>query len=166
MPKQTKAKRERVVEAVRRGLEGEAAVEFIHQSGYAITVAAIARHLRSMGGRGRVQELIDEGKSNIEIMRICFAEEDLDNLRPLIPMQEELFVDMTSQQDEDQLELLHTPVYETAKISARLPAELYDAIRIAAKAERKTQNQLIVELLTTALSSKPINFPEEQDTKD
>ena len=80
MAKQTNAKLERVVEAVRQGLEGDAAIEFIHQSGFAMTPAGIARHLRRMGGRGRIQELIDEGLTNVKILRTCLPEADLSQI--------------------------------------------------------------------------------------
>ncbi|MCC6696152.1 MAG: hypothetical protein IT365_11035, partial [Candidatus Hydrogenedentes bacterium] len=77
MIKQTQAKQERIIEAVRHGLEGVGAVEFIQKNGFAMTTAGIAKNLRAMGGRGRVQELINEGKTNIEIMQLCFPEADL-----------------------------------------------------------------------------------------
>lgn len=166
MAKQVRAKQERVIEAVRQGLEGERAVEFIHHGGYAMTVTGIARHLRSMGGRGRIQELIDGGKTNLEILQTCFPEENLGDIHPLVLRQGELFVDVASQKDEDLLDSADAPLYETAKVSVRLPADLYEAIRLAARAERKSQNQLIVELLTKALSCLPGNLPWEQESQE
>lgn len=163
MAKQVKAKQERVIEAVRRGLEGTTAVEFIHQSGYALTAAGIARHLRKMGGRGRIQELINDGKTNLEILKICFPKEDPVNLEFLAARQEELFVDLSSHQAESQLDFPDVPVYDTARVSLRLPADLYEAIRLAARAEGKSQNQLIIELLTKALSSLPTHPPCERE---
>jgi len=155
MPKQVRAKQERIVEAVRHGLEGEAAAEFIRQSGYAMTVAGIARHLRSMGGRGHVQELINAGKTNNEIMCICFPDVSPDDLPVEPPSQGELFeqelkMHVALANDEGGV-----PLYETTKVSFRAPADLYEAIRIAAKAEHKTQSQLIVDILTEALSKMP-----------
>ncbi|HEO70900.1 MAG TPA: hypothetical protein ENN80_06510 [Candidatus Hydrogenedentes bacterium] len=158
--KQLRAKRERVIEAVRHGLEGDAALEFIHQNGYALTQSGLARHLRTMGGRGRVQELIAVGKSNVEILQECFPEDDLSELRATPPSQQELF-------DEDEVVNSMTPfpgtnapLYATAKLTIRVPAELYEAVRIASRAEGKTQNQLIVDILTWALSRMPESMPE------
>ena len=152
---QTKAKQERVIEAVRHGLEGDAAVEFIHQSGYAMTQAGIARHLRAMGGRGRVQELIAEGKSNLDILKRAFPEEDFSEFERIPPSQGELFGEQAAAASANFLQQTGVPLYETAKLTIRIPAELYEAIRLACKAENKTQNQLIVEILTKALSQMP-----------
>ncbi len=155
MPMQTLAKRERIIEAVRHGFEGDAAVEFIHQNGYAMSTAGIARHLRAMGGRGKIQDLINDGKTNRQVLEICFPEADLSEVPWVEPSQGELFhaesepVGPVTDEDE------RRPLYETAKISARVPADVYEAIRLAAKAEHKSQNQLIVEILTTALSNMP-----------
>ncbi|HNR30866.1 MAG TPA: hypothetical protein PKI11_08240 [Candidatus Hydrogenedentes bacterium] len=153
MPKQVAAKRERVIEAVRNNLEGEAAVEFIHQSGYAMTAAGIARHLRGLGGRGRVQDLIEQGKTNHEILALCFPEE-AEALPPPPPDQPELFV--------DELEpgrAVHAPPdapeFEVTKLTVKLPTELYEAVRLAAKAEGTTQNQIVVDILTSALGQLP-----------
>ena len=49
MVTQAQKKHERIVEAVRLGLDGEAAVDFVRQSGFALTTTGIARHLRKMG---------------------------------------------------------------------------------------------------------------------
>lgn len=152
MSKQLAAKRERVIEAVRHGLEGEAAVEFIHQCGYAMTVAGIARHLRCMGGRGRVQELINAGKSNQEILDIYFPGEE--TLPPLPPDQPELFEEAFVI-DHGPLTFPGAPEFETTKLTIKLPTELYEAVRIAARAEGKTQNQLIVDILGATLGQLP-----------
>ncbi|MCC6488948.1 MAG: ribbon-helix-helix protein, CopG family [Candidatus Hydrogenedentes bacterium] len=40
-------------------------------------------------------------------------------------------------------------------MSIKVPADLYEAIRLAAKAEGKSQNELIVDVLTSALSRIP-----------
>jgi hypothetical protein len=156
----THAKQERVIEAVRQGLEGLAAVEFIQKSGYAVTVPLIAKHLRAMGGRGHVQELIREGKSNVEIMESCFPEADLTHLRLDPPSQGELFGSAGG---------AHLPrgprpenLYEVRKMAIKVPADLYEAIRLAARAEGVSQNELIVDVLTTALSRMP-ETPEDVD---
>ncbi len=163
MVRQTRAKCERIIEAVRHGLEGDSAVEFIRQSGYAMTTAGVARHLRAMGGRGRVQALIREDKTNFDILQTCFPNDDLEILRRQPPSQGELFEEPGVHST-----LTHTsmdvPLYETAKMSIRLPADLYEAIRLASRAEGKSQNQLIVEILTAALSRMP--QPMEQEAQE
>lgn len=163
MSKQTRAKQERVIEAVRQGLEGESAVEFIRQSGYAMTLTGIARHLRSMGGRGAVAALIEDGKSNIEIMEICFPDASHDDL-PMEPppSQPDLFVTEPPAGEPGSPKKRTVHIYETRKMSIKVPADLYDAIRIAAKAEGLSQNQLIVDILTSALSRAP-HFPQLAD---
>ncbi len=153
--KQTRAKQERIIEAVRYGLEGDSAVEFIHQNGYAMTQAGIARHLRIMGGRGRIQELIAEGKSNIEILKGIFPKDDFTELERMPPSQGELFGEEVLTRSMLPFKSGNAPLYETAKLTVRVPADLYEAIRLAAKAENKTQNQLIVDILTSALSEMP-----------
>ena len=157
MAKTAHAKLELVVEAVRHGLEGDAAVEFIHRHGYAMTVAGIAKHLRRMGGRGKVQEVINQGKSNHEVLRILFPEENFDDLPPEPPSQGELFADTPPPASLANEEGLASQI-ETRKITLKVPEDLYEAIRIAAKAEHKSQNDLIIEILTRALSQMP--FPE------
>lgn len=153
--KQTKAKQERIIEAVRHGLEGDSAVEFIHQGGYAMTQAGIARHLRLMGGRGRIQELVAEGLTNIDILARCFPEEDLSDLDVPPPSQGELFEEEAVATPHPSRVSGGIPLYETAKLTVRVPADLYEAIRLAAKVEGKTQNQLIVDILTSTLSKMP-----------
>ena len=157
----TREKQERIIEAVRRGLEGDAAVEFIHQSGYAITSAGIARHLRTMDGRGRIQELVDQGLSNIEILQKCFPDDDLSDFRPPPPSQGELFGAEAGPRTPAASVLQDIPLYDTTKLTIRVPTELYASIRLAAKAEKKSQNQLIVEILTAALSRMPEQLPGE-----
>ncbi len=149
---QTHSKQERIIEAVRHGLEGMAAVEFIQKSGYQMTTAGIARNLRVMGGRGRILKLINEGKSNLEIMQICFPNEDLSHLRPEPPTQGELFVPGEKPRAGSLVRLRNEPTYETRKMAIKVPADLYEAIRLASKAEGKSQNDLIVDVLTSALS--------------
>ena len=71
----TRQKQERVIEAVRRGLEGESAVAFVRQSGFLVTPLGLVRHLRALGGRARILERIHEGKSNVEILELQFPAE-------------------------------------------------------------------------------------------
>jgi hypothetical protein len=160
MSSKNPAKHERVVETVRLGLSGEAAVEFVRQSGYAITEAAITRAIQHMGGRGRIQQLIDEGKNNFEVLHIAFPTER-ENAPPAAGRKLEAF-SAPSQQGNTLVRPEDHPLYETAKMTVHLPADVYEAVRLAARAEGKTQNQLIVDLLTKALSQIPrINPPEE-----
>jgi hypothetical protein len=157
MTKQVRAKQERIIEAVRRGLEGDAALEFIHQSGFAMTTSGIARHLRGMGGRGHVQELLQQDFSNVEILAQIFPEDAPDDLPPERPNQQELF-----DEEADALPFSSdTPLYDTRKLSIRIPSDLYEAIRLAARGEGKSQNELIVDILTSALSRMP-HVPERE----
>lgn len=161
MPKQRYEKRERIIEAVRLGLEGDDAVEFIRQSGYPMSTQGIARHLRIMGGRGRVLQLIEEGKTNLEILRECSPEEeDIDLAIP--PTQTELFKEDTGISP-TAAAWAHAAMYETRRISLRVPEDLYEAIRMAAKAEHKTQNDLIVDILTSALSRMPHSLDKDNE---
>jgi len=155
MAQHVNAKRELVVEAVRQGLEGDDAIEFIRQSGYAMTQAGVARHLRLLGGRGRVQELINDGKSTLEILQICLPDEDFSDIEQEPPDQGELFSEDVIQSTGSLEDRINAPLYETTRMSIRLPADLYEAIRVAAKVERKSQNLLIVEILESALSQMP-----------
>jgi len=153
--RQTRAKQERIIEAVRQELEGDAAIEFVHQSGYAMTQAGIARQLRAMGGKGQVQEYVAQGKSNVEILRVCFPKDELSEFDSVPPSQQELFGSEAVDQVTVPFLPSGTPLYATAKLTLRVPADLYEAVRLAAKAEGKTQNQLIVDVLTSALSRIP-----------
>jgi hypothetical protein len=152
---QATAKQERIIEAVRQGLQGDAAVEFVCRNGYAMNTAAIARHLRSMGGRGRIQELVGQGFSNLEILKTCFPNLDIDSIPFAPPRQEELFADSAPVAEDADSDTEDAPLYETAKLTLRVPSDLYEAIRFAARAENKTQGQLIVDILASALSRMP-----------
>lgn len=160
--KTTHAKQERIIEAVRLGLEGDAAVEFVRESGFAMTSAGIARHLRSMGGRGHVQELIDADLSNTEILQHCFPEEDMSHLHEAPPSQQELFDSEEHTPAVPPPDLTAAGMFETRKIALRLPSDLYEAIRLAAKAENTSKNQLIVDILTSALAQMP-NLPMDEE---
>lgn len=152
MVTQAQKKHERIVEAVRLGLEGEAAVDFIHQSGFAITITGIARHLRKMGGRGHIVALINEGRSNWEILQAAYPEERFEHLTVLPPSQGELFGE--SPQVPHNL-LPFQDLFESTKITLNLPNDLLEAIRMAARAEKTTQSQLIIDILTSAMSRVP-----------
>lgn len=156
------AKQERVIEAVRQGLEGLAAVEFIQQSGYAMTSAGVVKHLRSMGGRGHVLDLIEAGKTNFEILQGCFPEDDLSHMKPVPPSQEELFGQQEGGQPIHRLIPHPENLYEMRKMAIKVPADLYEAIRLASKAEGKSQNDLIVDVLTSALSRVPLHADENR----
>ncbi|HUW60287.1 MAG TPA: hypothetical protein VMZ06_04700 [Candidatus Bathyarchaeia archaeon] len=149
---QARQKLERIIEAVRLGLEGDAAVEFLCSSGYAMTSPAIARNLRQLGGRKAIENLIGQGISNAEVLHSVFPEDTQHPIPHQPPTQRELFqpVPDPAVTDDD-----HMPLYETTKLTIRLPRDLYEAIRIAAKAENKPQNQLIIDILTAALSRMP-----------
>lgn len=150
---QTRQKQERIIEAVRLGLEGDAAVEFLCRNGYATTSPAIARHLRQLGGRNAVEKLIGEGKTNAEVLQAAFPDEDPSDIPHKAPRQRELFdappVAPPRPLGSD------VPLYETTKLTLRLPRDVYEAVRVAAKAENKPRNQLIVDILTAALSRMP-----------
>jgi hypothetical protein len=146
-----RAKHERIVEAVRQGLEGDAAVEFLSASGFPVNTASIVRNLRLMGGRHKIQLLIDEGKSNTEVLQAVFPEEPPETFPIHAPRQEELF----HQAAQADATLIDTPLYDTTKITLRLPTDVYEAVRIAARVEHKNQNQVIVDILTAALARMP-----------
>jgi len=150
---QTRQKQERIIEAVRLGLEGDAAVEFLCRNGYATTSASIARHLRQLGGRKTVEKLIEEGKSNAEVLQAAFPGESPAVVPHKPPRQRELFDAPPAAPP--RLLGADVPLYETTKLTLRLPRDVYEAVRVAAKAENKPQNQLIVDILTAALSRMP-----------
>ena len=143
-------KLERVLEAVRQGLEGEASVDFVRQSGYGMTSSGITRLLRKVGGRGRVQELIAEGKTNAEIIQHYHPDHDIHKLLGPGKPQQELFEPDENGGGATPPE--QRPLYETRKMTLHIPAELYEAVRAAAQGERKSQNQVIVDILTHALA--------------
>jgi len=165
MVRNTRAKQERVVEAVRRGLEGEAAVEFLHQSGFAMTSTGIARHLRAMGGRGALLELIEAGKSNTEALAACFPEETFEATPTEAPSQGDLFEADDAPKPSAPLPFPKEDLFDTTKITLRIPTDLCTALRLAAKGEGTTQSQLIIDLLTSALSRMP-NLPDEGGEDD
>lgn len=151
-------KQERVIEAVRRGLEGDDAVAFIRNSGYALSPVGVARHLKSLGGRARVEELIAQGKNNIDIIGLLNPEADTTDLPQPEPSQQELFVDLTQGDHGPPMDDLDRAGFESTKMTLRLPTDVYEALRIAARVENRTQNELIVDILTSALNQMPRGF--------
>jgi len=152
MVMQAQQKQERVIEAVRCGLEGDDAVEFIRQSGFAMTPSGIARHLRKLGGRGNIVALIAAGRSNLEILQTVYTEIDADLEAAHVPSQQELFAENPPGPKVPENLLHHQDLFESTKITLKLPNDLHEALRLAAKAENTTQSQLIVDILTSALS--------------
>ena len=156
MPMATKTltKHERVIESIRLGRFDEEAVDFVHTSGFAITQRGLERCVQAMGGLGRVQRLIHEGKTNIEILEICFPASNVAELRAHIPTMPE-YPSSGPSPIEPLVRPDDIPLYDTAKVTIHLPADVYEAVRMAAHAEGKTQQQLIVEMLIYALSQLP-----------
>jgi hypothetical protein len=162
--KQMRAKQERVLEAVRHDFEGDAAIEFIRESGFAIDSAGIARILRRLGGRARVQEMMAEGQSNIEILEGCFPQEDFSALQSAMPpSQPDLFSTEASGGHLESFPGLAEEEFETTKMTLRVPSDLFEAIRLAARAEGKSRSDLIIEILTTALSHLPAPPLEDEE---
>ena len=151
----TRQKQERVIEAVRRGLEGEAAVAFVRQSGFLVTPMGLVRHLRALGGRARILERIHEGKSNVEILELQFPAERLTRLQPAPQEQSELFGAVDLSHEPVHLPNLLPGDFDTTRLTLRVPNDLYHALGIAARVEGVNRNQLIVDILTSALSRTP-----------
>lgn len=157
-----RAKQERVIEAVRLGLEGDAAVAFVHSAGFKMNAAGIARNLKSMGGRGKVAALLQEGKSNIEILDHCFPNDEIiASLPQQQPNQSDLFNDAPPSSIVPFGHVVPAQ-FETTKLTLVLPNDLYEALRAASRAENKSRNDLIVEILTAALARMPV-LPEDFD---
>ena len=153
MTRQTEAKQERIIEAVRQGFDGGEIVEFVHQNGYALTDGTLERHLRKMGGLPRLQVLLDEGLTNVQVLEQCMPEENLRDLKVKLQLREVGAKGQDSNKGADSGE--DVPIYATTKITLTLPSDLYEALRAAAHAEMKSQNRLITELLTEGLSNRP-----------
>lgn len=153
MAGQSTVKRERIIEAVRKGLRDGAIVDFVHQSGQALSRTGFERHLAKMGGLDQIKTYVDSGLSNLEILTTCFPElvlEDLEKvIASVIPFRS---VSPALRRGAARAEV---PEFDTTKMTITVPSELYEAIRAAAQAEVTSQNQLIVDLLTAALSRTP-----------
>lgn len=150
MARQSHLKQERIIEAVRQGHEGDVTLDFLHQSGYAMNAAGVSRHLKKLGGRGRIEGLVAQGYPNVQILAECLPDEDLSEVRKLLP-QDDLFGGSAYAFGRGG----DVPLYDTTKLTLQIPSELYEALRAAAQAERKTQNSLIIELLSQGLSRTP-----------
>lgn len=150
MAGQSTVKRERIIEAVRKGLSGDAIVDFVHQSGHALSMTGFERHLAKMGGLDQVKTYVDSGLSNVEILTTCFPELVLEDLEKVIvsvtPFRS---ISPALRHGAARAEL---PEFATTKMTITVPTELYEALRAAAQAEVTSQNQLIVDLLTAELS--------------
>jgi hypothetical protein len=154
MGKSSRAKQERVVEAIRHGLDGEAAVEFIHQNGFAITAPGFARFVRQMGGRKKILDMMAAGANNAEILGSCLPEEEDNPIETLPPNQRELFTreEVTGVTEFHNIDGVQ---FEFTKFTVKMPTDLYTAIGLAAKVENKRRNDLIVDILTEAMSRMP-----------
>ncbi len=150
-----RAKQERIIEAVRHGLEGDAAVAFLHDSGFKMNSAGIVRNLKAMGGRGRLQELIHSGQSNHEILTACFpGDDDIDSMPVAAPSQTDFFDESPASAIVPFGRVIPAQ-FETTKMTLVLPTDLHEALKAASRAENKSRNDLIVEILTSALSRLP-----------
>jgi hypothetical protein len=145
-----------VVEAVRQGKSGNNSVAFLHEHGCPMSSSAIARALRGLGGRGEVESQVAEGRTNEEIVN-----------RPALDgksktgAQRDLFGGAESNARRTREEL---SLYPTTKMTLTLPSDLFEAITLAARGERKSKNKLAVDLLTSALSRLP--DPIQQEFED
>jgi hypothetical protein len=107
-----------------------------------------------MGGRGRLAALIEEGRSNREIMALLFPDTDADMLPREVPSQGELFKEESM--ETHALDFAPTDeMFDTTRITARIPSDVYEAFRIAARVEGKSQSQLLSEILSYHLSRLP-----------
>lgn len=159
MPRQTRAKQEQVIEAVRHGLDGEEAAGFVRQKGFAMTASGVARHIGTLGGREVLLGKLDAGMTPLEILAERYPKDaEAHALPEERHSQQDLFEETES--PAAPLPFPKQDLFETTKLSLRIPTDLYEAIRIAAKVEGKTQAQLIVDILTSWLSRMP-NLPEE-----
>ena len=154
MAKSSRAKQDRVLEAIRHGLDGEAAVEFVHQNGFAIALPGFVRYVRQMGGRKKILDLMAEGANNAEILRTCLPEDEDHPMETLPPNQRELFPreEVTGDIEFHNIEGVE---FEFTKFTVKMPTDLYTAIGLAAKVENKRRNDLIVDILTEAMSRMP-----------
>lgn len=145
-----------IVEAVQQHKEGDEAVAFLHEHGCPMSSPAIARALRGLGGRGEVEGQIAEGRTNEEI-----ANRPASGGRSKTAAQHELFGRAESNARRTREE---RSLYPTTKMTLTLPSDLFEAITLAARGERKSKNKLVVDLLTSALSRMP--DPIQQEIED
>jgi len=156
-----RAKQERIIEAVRMGLEGDAALDFVREGGYALTPNGMVRYFRQMGGRGAIAAHIKAGKTNLDILQALYPEEEVRLSLLQRPSQGVLFEESAAPSASP---FLHAPppLFESTKMTVYLPNELYEALRLYAHAQGKSRNDAVVELVMAALSRMP-NWTEEQD---
>lgn len=153
MSKRTRQRQERVLDCVRQQLDGAAALAFLRQHGLRVSEPVLDRLVRSLGGHDRLLEQMEAGLSNAEILAQCAALED-DTNKDGPDRQSELF----SMQDFPTLERGVFPGLtglETTKMTLRVPTDLYEALGFAARGEGTTRTQLVIDLLTHALSRMP-----------
>ena len=79
------------------------------------------------------------------------------------PTQCELFDEAGAENPHSPLPAASAPLYETTKLTLRIPTDLYTAIQIASKVEGKSRSALIIEILTSALSQIPTLPPEDNE---
>lgn len=156
-----RAKQERIIEAVRMGLEGDAALDFVREGGFALTPNGMVRYLRQMGGRGEIAAQIKAGKSNLEILQELYPEEEVHLSLLQRPSQGVLFEEPTTPSPSP---FLHAPPqpFESTKMTVYFPNELYEALRLYAHAQGKSRNDVVIELIMASLSRLP-NWPDEQE---
>jgi len=158
--RQTKAKQERIIEAFRQGLDGEVAVRFVRESGFAMTALGLARLAGKLGGRDNVLRLIEDGYSNDQVLQRCLPEDEHLQAEAIPPNQPPLFVEETP--PVPALSAVPRSIaFEHTKLTLRVPNDLYAAIKLAAHAEGKSRTDLVVDILTRSLSSMPGPFPAE-----
>lgn len=165
MSAQSHAKQERVIEALRRELEGEAAVVFIRESGFAMTKRGLARHLGMLGGRETVLQWLQLGYSNEQVLQKCRPEDAALQARHIPPTQPALFeaaAETPTSNTIIPLDRQQKGDFEHTKLTLNLPNELYIALKLAAYGENKTRTELVIEILSHALSRMPGLLEEEQ----
>jgi len=152
---QVKAKQERIVEALRLGLDGERAVGFVRENGYAMTTRGMNRHLGALGGSEQVLRLIGEGFSNDQVLQRCLPEDEELQAKVIPPNQPALFEEEEPEPTTVPLRKPRSIAFEHTKLTLNMPNDLYAAIKMAAYAEGKTRTQLVVDILTHTLSRLP-----------
>lgn len=156
-----RAKQERIIEAVRMGLEGDAALDFVREGGYALTPNGMVRYLRQMGGRGEIAAHIKAGKSNLDILQELYPEEEVHLSLLQRPSQGVLFEETSTPSPSPFLHASPQP-FESTKMTVYFPNELYEALRLYAHAQGKSRNDAVIELIRASLSRLP-NWPDERE---
>ena len=165
MTKQIRRKQERCIEAVRQRLENEDALAFIHECGFAMTESEMLRHRQSFGGREVILLRIGENKSNVKILSSHFQKEDFSDRNIEVSHQDDLFAKNPTATGTIPFAKDSTEEFETTKITLGIPSDLYQALRMASKAEGKNKTQLIVEILAVAMSRLPKQSSDEETGK-